>query len=93
METGTQQTGRCLILGNGPIKYISAYTIVCGCGVDLSGKDSCSIILQEQLSLFQKFVEDVDKQGGDIGDLRTKASEILPRLSQHDVELVEENIR
>ena len=45
------------------------------------------------LWVLQKFVEDVDKRRHDVDEIRTKASELLPKLSQHDTELVEERIR
>ena len=45
------------------------------------------------ISFWQKFVDDVDKRRQDVDGVRTKASELLPKLSQHDTELVEEHIR
>ena len=43
--------------------------------------------------VLQKFVDDVDKRRRDVDEIRAKASELLPQLSQHDTELVEEHIR
>ncbi|KAL8590281.1 hypothetical protein ACOMHN_006397 [Nucella lapillus] len=43
--------------------------------------------------MVMKFVEEVDRRRQGVEDLRNKASELVPRLSQHDTELVHEHMR
>ncbi|XP_076463748.1 nesprin-1-like isoform X5 [Babylonia areolata] len=49
--------------------------------------------MQEKGVQMQKFVDEVDQKRQGVEELRNKASELLPSLSQHDTQLVQEHMR
>nr|KAG5692776.1 hypothetical protein BaRGS_009392 [Batillaria attramentaria] len=61
----------------------------CGCGADKKRDKKKTKHKRKR----KKFADEIDAKRRGTDEIRNKASELLPKLSQHDAELVEERIR